>query len=322
MPELNLAFTNVAGMQQSRQRHPVMSSIISNGQQKTRTSFQNDVSVSSERPPRLLPGSSPRVTVINRPTKDSHRRKSRLSTPATRPQSGGSASRSSNSIVKSNSKAKRTSRPVQVSSSLRSSSPSTNHDEESPSMKQRPKWTPAELLQDRFHQKLVTTAADLAGCFNDKFADIGAEVNQHLQTISDLKKGMNKQRNDLSRYKDCILGKDNKIKQLEGHCNQLLAQVDSTRQELDARSTKVSKLEEKCRSYKEFLNNAIDEQQQLYTATKAKCDGAITKMQAEERKRIALQETEHKKAEETREKLNQLVQSTVMEYSQKERECK
>ncbi|KAJ4418071.1 hypothetical protein N0V82_005825 [Gnomoniopsis sp. IMI 355080] len=320
LPEHDLAFTNAADIQQNRQRHPAMSSTISNCQQKTRTSFQNDVSVSSSRPPRSMPGSSPRVTAINRPTKDSHQRTSRLSTPATRPRSGGSSLRSSHSIVKSNSKAKRKSHPAQVSSSSRSSSRSADHGEESPSMKQRSKWTPAELLQNRFHQKLVTTAADLAGCFNDKFADIGAEVDQHLQTISDLKKGMSKQRNDLSRYKDCILGKDDKIQQLEEHCNQLIAQVDSTQQELDARSTKVSKLEEKCRSYKDFLNNAVIEQQALYKATKAKCDGAVTKIQAEERRRIALQEQECKKAEKAREKLDQLVQSTVSEYKQKERE--
>lgn len=322
LPEHNLTLTKSANMQHNCQRHPVKLSTINSAQQKPRTSFQNDTSVSSAGPPRSMPGSSPRSTVINHPTKDSHRRRSRLSTPATRPRSDESVSRSRHSIVKSNSKAKRTLQTRRVSSSSRSSSPSGVHDAETPSMKQRSKWTPAELLQDRFRQKLVTTAADLAGCFNDKFADIGAEVDKHLQTISDLKKGMSKQRHDLSHYKECISGKDHKIQQLEKHCSQLLAQVDNTQHELDARSSKVSKLEEKCRSYKDFLNNAIKEQQKLYKATKAKCDGAVTKMQAEERKRIALQEQESKKAEEVREKLQQLVQSTVSEYKQKERDCK
>lgn len=146
-------------------------------------------------------------------------------------------------------------------------------------------------------------------------------MDQHLQTISDLKKGMSKQHHDLSRYKECILGKDDKIQQLEEHCDQLLAKVNITREELDARSTKVSKLEEKCRSYKEFLNNAIAEQQELYKATKAKCEGTITMLHAEDTKRKALQETERKHAELTREKLNELVRSTVSEYKQKEREC-
>lgn len=315
LPNHELALTKGADVRKNQQHHPIQSSAITVPQQKSRTSFQNDISVSSSRPPRSMPGSSPRTAVVNRPMKGSHRRTSRLSTPSTRPRSGGS-------IVKSNSKARRTSRPGQVSSSSRSSSRSGGRNEETPSMMQRSKWTPAELLQDQFHQKLVTTAADLAGCFNDKFADIGAEVDQHLQTIADLKKGMSKQRQDLSRYKQCISGKDNKIQNLEEHCGDLKAQVETTRQELGARSTKISKLEEKCRSYKDFLNKAIAEQQELYKATKAKCDGTLDRMKAEERKRDALQEHERKQAEVTRERLNQLVQSTVIEYKQKERDCK
>lgn len=316
LPNHELALTGVADVQKNQQHHhPDQYSTITIPQQKSRTSFQNDVSVSSSRPPRSMPGSSPRTAVVNRSMKGSHRRTSRVSTPATRPRSDGS-------IVKSNSKAKRTSRPDQVSSSCRSSSRSGGRDEETPSMMQRSKWTPAELLQDQFHQKLVTTAADLAGCFNDKFADIGAEVDQHLQTIADLKKGMSKQRQDLSRYKQCITGKNNKIQNLEEHCDDLKAQVETTHQELDARSTKVSKLEEKCRSYKDFLNKAIAEQQELYKATKAKCEGTLAQMKAEERNREALREQERKQSEAVRERLKQLVQSTVTEYKQKERDCK
>ncbi|KAJ4393696.1 hypothetical protein N0V93_002911 [Gnomoniopsis smithogilvyi] len=319
-PKNNLIVTKAADVQQDLQCHPVKSSTINATQRKPRTSFQNDISVSSARPPRSMPGSSPRATLIHRPTRANSRHTSRLSTPAARSRSSGSVCRSSHSIIKSNSKAKRTSRTAHISSSSLSPSCNTNRGEETPSMKQRPKGTPAEALQDLFHQKLVTTAADLANCLNDKFADIGAEVDQHLQTFSDLKKGMNKQRNDLSRYKECILGKDNKIQQLEQHCENLVAQLDITRQELDARSSKVSRLEEKCRSYRTFLNNAITEQQELYKATKAKCDGAITKIHEEERKRLVLQEQERKKVEDTRDKMNQLVQLTVNEYRQKERE--
>lgn len=315
LPNHELELTKGADVQTNQQHHPVQSSTSTMPRRKSRTSFQNDVSVSSSRPPRSMPGSSPRTAVVNRPMQDSHRRKSRMSTPATRPRSGGS-------IVKSNSKAKRTYCPEQVSSSSRFSSRSGGRDEETPSMMQRSRWTPAELLQDQFHQKLVTTAADLAGCFNDKFADIGAEVDQHLQTIADLKKGMGKQRQDLSRYKQCINGKDNKIQNLEEHCSELKAQVETTQQELDARSTRVSKLEDKCRSYKDFLNKAIEEQQELYKATKAKCEGTLTQMKAEERKRDALREQERKQAETIRERLDQLVQSTVTEYKQKEQDCK
>lgn len=310
-----LAQSNGAGMQENQQHHPGQTTALNIPRQKSRTSFQNDVSVSSARPPRSMPGSSPRLPGVNRPVKDSDRRTTRSTTPATRPRSSGS-------IVKSNSKAKRASRPAQVSSSSRSSSRWGSHGEETPSMKQRSKWTPAGMLQDQFHQKLVNTAADLAGCFNDKFADIGAEVDQHLQTISDLKNRMNKQRQDLIHYKERITGKDAKIQELEGRCNHLSAKVDTTQQQLVTRSTKVSKLEEKCRSYKEFLNSAIAEQQELYKATKAKCDGAVAQIKSEERKRNALQERERKQAEATRETLNQLVHSTVTECKQKERDCK
>lgn len=314
-PDHQLAQSNGAGAQKNQQHQPSQTTPVNIPQPKSRTSFQNDISVSSARPPRSMPGCSPRFTVANRPLKDSHRRTTRSSTPATRPRSSGS-------IVKSNSKAKRASRPTQVSSTSRSSSRWGSHDEETPSVKQRSKWTPAGMLQDQFHQKLATTAADIAGCFNDKFADIGAEVDQHLQTIADLKECMSKQRQDLTHFKERITEKDDKIQELEGKCDRLSAKIDTTHQELDARSAKVSKLEEKCRSYKEFLNSAIAEQQELYKATKVKCDGALAQMKSEERKRNALQDHDRKQAEVARERLNQLVQSTVTECKQKERDCK
>lgn len=322
LSEQELAFNKGANMQQNHQRHPGNPSSVDSPQQKSRTSFPNDVSISSADPPKSMPGSSPRVAVADRLIKESRRRTSRSNTPVTRPRSVGSVPRSRNSIIRSNSTAKRTPRPAQVSCSFRSSRRYDPHDEGTPSMQRRSEWTPAELQKKRFHQKLVITAKDLAGCFNDKFEDIQAEVDQHLQTIADLKKGMSKQRNDMARYKERIVGKDDKIQQLEQNREHLLAQADTTNREFEARSTKISKLEEKCRSYKDFLNTAIAEQQDLYKATKAKCDGTIAQMRAEESKRNILQERERKHAEVTREKLSQLVQSTVTEYKQKERECK
>lgn len=148
------------------------------------------------------------------------------------------------------------------------------------------------------------------------------KVNEDVETIYDLKRKLQMQLDKVSGYKEKIQGKDVELQLLEGERGQLLSVVQDKDQELQKTSAKTSKLSEKCNQYKQYLNSAIAEQQELYKATKAKCDGAVAQMRVEEDKRKALQERERKHAETTRESLKQLVKSTVTEYKQKERECK
>lgn len=148
------------------------------------------------------------------------------------------------------------------------------------------------------------------------------EVNQHLVTIYTLKQKLKQQRGKMTSYKEEVEDKSAEVHQLEGERGHLLAEVQAKNEELQKTSGRMSKLEEKCRQYKEYLNSAIAEQQELYKATKAKCDGAVAQMKAEESKRKGFQDRELKRAEAVREELNQLVKSTVTEYQHQERECK
>ncbi|CAN8098451.1 unnamed protein product [Discula destructiva] len=146
------------------------------------------------------------------------------------------------------------------------------------------------------------------------------EVNEHLTTIECLQSELKQQQNKISYYRKHDKETDDKLHELEGEHCQLLAEVQAKDKELQRTSSKISKLEEKCHQYKEYLNSAIAEQQKLYKATKAKCDGAVAQIKDEEKKRNALQEAERKNVEAAREKLNQLVNQTVNEYKHRERE--
>lgn len=142
------------------------------------------------------------------------------------------------------------------------------------------------------------------------------------QDISYLEHNLQKRDEELSNVKSQSEGKVRRILELEDDRVRLQERLESANQQLEDRSTKVSELQKKCRTYKEHLNAATTEQQDLYKAAKAKCETAIKQMREEEHKRIALDEQQRKGLETTRERLTQVVKSTVAEYSLKEKECK
>lgn len=178
------------------------------------------------------------------------------------------------------------------------------------------------MLKRQVAAKFTTAAAHISTSLNDSLGPLMDEVDQHLATICKLKQKLKQQKGKMSTYKEEVEDKNAEVQQLEGERGQLLAEVQAKDEELQKTSGKISKLEDKCRQYKEYLNSAIAEQQELYKATKAKCDGAVAQMKAEESKRKGIQERELKRAETIREELSQLVKSTVSEYKHKERECK
>ncbi|KKY33542.1 hypothetical protein UCDDA912_g06443 [Diaporthe ampelina] len=143
---------------------------------------------------------------------------------------------------------------------------------------------------------------------------------QKDQEISYLAHNLRKQDEKLSNFKKQSDGKSGRIQELEDDRVQLQERLESANQQLEDRSTKLSELEKKCRTYKEHLNSAVAEQQNLYKAAKSKCETSIKQMREEEHKRKALDEQQCKDLQATRERLTQVVKSTVAEYSFKERE--
>lgn len=160
-----------------------------------------------------------------------------------------------------------------------------------------------------------------AGVLNSNFASLEEEAKEHINSIHSLKRRIKKQEQKLAHYEADTSMKTNTIQELETERAELLQQLEDSKGELDGRSSRLSKLEEKCRMYKEYLNEAVAEQQELYKATKDKCDGAVSQMKQEEEKRRALQKRELEQAEAAREHLRQVIKATVDEFSRKEHEC-
>lgn len=181
--------------------------------------------------------------------------------------------------------------------------------------------SPQNELQDKWRRKVTESMASCAGTLNRNFASLEEEAEEHIKSIHSLKRCIKKQQDQLAHYEADSSTKTNAIQELEEERAQLLKQLEDSKVELSGRSARLSKLEEKCRTYKEYLNEAVDEQQKLYKATRDKCDAAVTQMKGEEEKRKALQKRELKQAEAAREQLRQVVKATVDEFSRKEHEC-
>lgn len=282
--------------------------------QKLRTSLRNDISVSSDRPARQLPQhGSANLGSANRSMRDDQAQSTRVNTPRTRPRNTPATG--------SNTKRKRPAQDSIASSGSRfSNQHSSAQQQETPSLQPRQR-SPQNRLREMFIKNLAAHKGEVAGYLNDKWSDMEQQMDQQIHgIISDLKSKLKKQEAETSRHQKHNRSKDSKIQRLEEDHERLVSMLHASDSELQERAAKFSKLDEKCRKYKEYLNSAISEQQELYKATKAKCDGAIAQMRAEESKRQLSQEQERKKAESARERLNQLVKTTISEYKKKESE--
>lgn len=280
--------------------------------QKPRTSFRNDISVSSDRPPKQLPQhNSTGLGTVNRPVREEQGRSSSLNTPRTRSR----ATPATGSNTRRKCKAQNS---IASSESRFSNQYSSTQQQETPSLRPRQR-SPQDQLRKMFVQKLAVHKGEVAGYLNDKWSAMEQQMDQQIHgIIADLKRKLEKQETETSRYKKHTRSKDSKIQKLEEDHERLVGMLQASEKQLQERTAKFSKLDEKCRKYKEYLNSAISEQQELYKATKAKCDGAIAQMRAEESQRQVSQERERKNAESAREHLNQIVKTTVTERKQKE----
>lgn len=285
--------------------------LASRSAQASRTSLPNDVSVSSPHLPRKIPGAySPRPAPVNRPLRNEHRASSRFETPSTR------APSCSSTQSRSNVKKKRSADRYHE-----------RHSSHRGRTTQRPDTpcqltsTPTNELHESWRRKFQESMTSCAGVLNSNFASLEEEAKEHINSIHSLKRRIKKQEQKLAHYEADTSMKTNTIQELESERAALLQQLEDSKGELDGRSSRLSKLEEKCRMYKEYLNEAVAEQQELYKATKDKCDGAVSQMKQEEEKRRALQKRELEQAEAARQHLRQVVKATVDEFSRKEHEC-
>lgn len=165
-------------------------------------------------------------------------------------------------------------------------------------------------------------AGNLAQALNSHFEMMRSGWRRKDQEISYLERNIRKKEQKLSKFERLSEGKSGRIQELEGDRVRLQEQLESANQHLEDRSTKLSELQEKCRTYKDRLNLATTEQQDLYKAAKRKCETAIQQMREEEQKRKTLDEQQRNDLQATRERLTQIVKSTVADYRSKERECK
>lgn len=306
-----------------------------------RMSLPNDTSVSPSQTTQQLPretsehqvlrkslaekkavGKSPYLN-LNRPMRDI-RQDSKIKTPNSCLSSRSSA-RGSN-ISKRRSRA----RPSASSRPHLSRQQNNRHQDETPSMGRRARQhaaiRPSPSLktpqQSNGSFDIDMVAGNLAQALNNNFGMMRDEWRRKDQDISYLEHNIRKQEEKLSNFKRQSEGKSGRIQELEEDRIRLQERLESANQQLEDRSTKLSELQKKCRTYKEHLNSATAEQQDLYKAAKAKCETAIQQMREEEQKRKMLDEQHRKDLQATRERLTQVVKSTVAEYSSKERECK
>lgn len=316
-------------------------SAVQTNKQSHRISFANDTSVSpSQMPQRLLQAASQHQAPherlvqrnpsadsphpsINRPVRDA-RRVSQTKTPTHCPSSRSSVHGSNISKKRSRT------RPSLSGRARPSRQPSSRYHDDTPSIRRR-EPRPATNNRDSSlgnsqhsneSPEIDVFAGNLAQALNSNFEMMKQGWKRKDQELAYLERHLEKTEGELSNFKRQSEGKAGRIQELEDDRLRLQEQLESANEKLEDRSTRLSKLEEKCRTYKDYLNEATAEQQELYTASKTKCENAIKQMREEERKRKALDEQGRKDLQATRERLTQVVKSTVAEYSFKEQNCK
>lgn len=165
-------------------------------------------------------------------------------------------------------------------------------------------------------------AAKFAAFVNTDVArELQSVEERHTCDVHSLQDHVEKQKHTLSKYKKKTRDQDMEIQKMADEREHLQEHLKTVGNEMKDSSTRVVKLEEKCRVYKDHLNSAIAEHQGLYKQFNARCEEATKKMQIEEQKRQSLVEQERKQAEATRERLYQIVKSTVADCKRQEREC-
>ncbi|KAK0629131.1 hypothetical protein B0T17DRAFT_486825 [Bombardia bombarda] len=101
------------------------------------------------------------------------------------------------------------------------------------------------------------------------------------------------------------------IEELQDAKEQMASQIKSMKAEMDASRDRTKKIEDKYRTVKEHLNNAIDEQQDLYSRTKAQWQEALSELQTREHAHKLALESTLKKTDIMREQMLEKVRQAV-----------
>lgn len=109
---------------------------------------------------------------------------------------------------------------------------------------------------------------------------------------------------------------------LEQDKQDLMDRVARTETTLREGSERLQKLDEKCRSYKDRLNAAVGEHQQLYSRSKKLCQDTIDQMRAEEQLQRSSNDLARQKAESLREHMLEKVRLVVAQSKEETRHSK
>jgi hypothetical protein len=134
---------------------------------------------------------------------------------------------------------------------------------------------------------------------------------EFLYRLDKLRRKNEDQAQQIKCYLQRVDSQARAIDSLEEEKEELLVHVANTDGKLQRCSDRVQKLDEKCRSYRNRLNEAVEEQQQLYTRSKKACQDAIDQMRAQGQLQASSLELARQKAESLREQLLEKVRVAV-----------
>ncbi|RYP89891.1 hypothetical protein DL770_003984 [Monosporascus sp. CRB-9-2] len=156
----------------------------------------------------------------------------------------------------------------------------------------RPRDPPAHALSQSssFHQQPDPNLEEynrhlsaLSKKWNAHFSYEKRLVDRYQDNVAKLEEDLENRDGVIQQYHEEIVSRDAEIDTLMRENEELMIARQQMETDLSESSQRVATMEEKLRSYRECLNNAMQEQQQLYKRCKEKCKETITEIKAEEK---------------------------------------
>lgn len=145
---------------------------------------------------------------------------------------------------------------------------------------------------------------------------------EFIYRLDKLRRKNEDQAQQIKGYLQQVDSQARSIESLEEEKEDLVGHVTNTEDKLQRCSDRIQKLDEKCRSYRNRLNAAVEEQQQLYTHSKKACQDAVDQMRAQEQLQATSMELARQKAEELREQIIEKVRVAVSQSKDENSSCK
>ncbi|ORY61362.1 uncharacterized protein BCR38DRAFT_476133 [Pseudomassariella vexata] len=141
-------------------------------------------------------------------------------------------------------------------------------------------------------------------------AKVSNRIDRMEKVIAEQAESIRELENDLD-------ARDSYADHLEGEKNQLIADIEEMETRMQESSSKIKKLDEKCRSYRDRLNEATTEQQALYLKMKNSYQTALAAIREEDQSRKKSTEHALKVSESVRAEIHSKVTSVVNEARQR-----